>query len=155
MIEILIPDPDFNKDKWVDWSHNNERNAKYLDSKLSEGGVTPSTHPIVVDLCAGAGSIAELLIERGWQPANITCVDQVRASGNLAPEANWYFWNIKALGEAIILRQSIPEEIQIFRQSFDLITLFGGFLGKVYEEAVCSYLIKPSGKVIAISSLRI
>lgn len=153
MAEIVISNPDINMDVHMYWSYDCKELVAHLDSQLNTKGIRPDTHPLVADLCSGAGAVADLLIQRGWQPNKITCIDWSKTVSKLAPGAQWRYWDLKELSRAIKLAQPIPDECQVNRHGFDLVTLFGGFLGIENEVAVCNYLIKPSGCIIAVSSL--
>lgn len=153
--EIIIAKPDFNNYYEASWSDGNQEHIEVLDFWLAYYGVNPATHPLAADLCAGTGAIASRLIEKGWRPEDITCFDQAVPFKPMVQDVQWRYWDLSSLGNSLLAAREmlIPAEVQGFRSRFNLITLWGGFLGKKIEKAVGHYLLKPGGVMIASSSL--
>lgn len=153
--ELVISQPCINMELCYAWAEGKGRESaiSFLDDRLKRRGVGSDTHPVVADLCAGSGAIAGLLLKRGWQPNSITCVDRRKILYEIAPGIKWLYWDLEALGQSLRLAEPIPDQLQDYKQSFDLVTLFNGYLGSEIEELICNYLVRPSGVVICASSL--
>ncbi len=115
---------------------------EYLNSKK----INPSTHPKVMDLCSGDGSLAAILIENGWNPSNITCVDLFKSPSPLIYGVNWKYLNIS---HDLVLKvrngQGVKKEFSLLEHSFDLVTLFQGYERSDIEQEACEYFVKSSG----------
>ncbi len=78
MLDIVIDKPRLNEmGIFASYSHNDSLISHALDTQRQKAGITPHDFPRAVDLCAGDGSLARYLVDRGWDPKNITCIDQV------------------------------------------------------------------------------
>jgi len=118
---------------------------EHLNRRLDEQGISFDTHPQVVDLCAGDGSIAALMVERGWSPRQITNIDLYETSTPLVDGCNWKYLDLGALAWAIECGDSINHEVTRLRHKFNVVTLVQGFLGEEHEESVVNYFLKPGG----------
>lgn len=82
---------------WREYQTNTGWRAN-LPKILQHAGVSPSTHPLAADLCAGDGSWAKILVENGWIESNLTCIDRCKSSAPLVLAASWRYWDLYNLG---------------------------------------------------------
>src|SRR3989344_7331928 len=116
-------------------SHGMDRG--WISDHLNQVGVSPEFYPNVCDLCSGDGSVAAILVENGWEPSRITCVDQFKSPSPLVVGVNWNYFNITDLVWALRNGQEIPDDISRLRNLFDLVTLFQGYAGMDIDGAAC------------------
>lgn len=154
MSEIIISNSGLNEDPYRDFSYRiQEENFRHsLFGQLMHERVTPITHPKAVDLCAGDGCLARILVDNGWKEANLTCIDRYKSPTPLVPDARWFYWDLEQLYLHLERRLSLPEEVLSFRHQFDIAMLWlGGFgLGESGRELLCKYFVKPKGYILHI-----
>lgn len=143
--EILITDPTINQDEHTGWSYNDIRLRNSLQRRLASAKVTPVSHPSVADLCSGKGAIASMFADLGWNPENITCIDRAVPKRLYIEGAAWRYWDLAALGETLTLDRPIPPEIRKYQHTFDVVTLYLGFIRN--EEVLCNFLVREGGIV--------
>lgn len=153
MTEIVLSEPNFNLMLHTDFSHNSQVQIDVLDLCLKKWQVTPAAHPLAVDLCSGQGAIPALLVERGWNPRDITCIDWTLIRKPFIEGANWLCWDLKEMATLLLRGCPMPIEVERYAQKFDLVTLFLGLLGTENERALVNYFVKPNGVIIASSHL--
>src|SRR3989304_3825264 len=120
MKEIVIADPSFNSDPQSDWSfrYPADSSAMFKEFQLRRK-ITPNTHPLACDLFAGQGGVTAILLEQGWLPNNITCIDIGKpenhtvlygdwASTQKAVIRKWKHWDLAALATALFKKQPLP-----------------------------------------------
>ena len=152
--EIIIGHPGLNRDNFRSYSYDNQNDPEGFRGLLELNRVTPSTHPRAIDLCAGDGSFARMLVDNGWQEEDMTCVDIARTETPLVPKATWLFWDVEALSLAILKYTEIPPEIAVYKHRFDIAILMQGegFYDEK-ENAVCKYLVRPNGYIHNLSTI--
>lgn len=123
-----------------------------MNEEFTEFHVTPETHPKVVELAAGDGPIAKLLVKRGWRPENITCVDRDESPNPMVPGVKWMYIDLPTLYEEYIRKNLNPEpEILAMKGAFDLVSFCNtGWDMPHLEEKLAEYFKRPSGYVFRI-----
>ncbi len=147
-MKVTIENPELNPiDQGLRrWTYElGNRTKKRFVEHLKEDGVTPLTHPKAIDLCAGDGSMAQILIENGWSPKNITCVDQFVTKTPLADGAKWKYINLGALASSLKIEEDLEPEIVQMKGNYDIVTLVQGHMGRVEEQAIVKFFTKPNG----------
>lgn len=141
--EIVIREPQLNKDPYRDWTTHTWENKDFPKYALKMG-VSPSTHPRVADLCAGNGRWAVRFVQNGWLPENITCIDQAIPNPTLVEGLSWLHWNLRELGWRIKTGKPIPEGVERLKGTLDcVVTSSGGIgFGLPDEGLVCEFLAR-------------
>ena len=150
MPEIIITNPLLNRD--VLRAHSYDTGITGMRETfpllLSRQGVTPVTYPRAIDLCAGDGSFARILVDNGWDETNMACVDMFCTSTPLVPRAKWLYWDLESLYSAIVLDKPIPAEVLEYQHQFDIAILWnGGLFGRAVD-IVCEYLVRSEGYIV-------
>ncbi len=145
MAEILITDPFINESCGKSYSSGVGR--KTTLELLRKHNLSPNTHPRVVDLCAGEGSWAKILIERGWDPNHIVCIDRRRPENPPPEGVKWEYWDLRALATSLRNRTPLPKEVAVYRRSFDLAVMTYG-LGSREGRPLFKFFVKPQGQSI-------
>ena len=115
---------------------------RFLDLKE----ITPKTHPKVVDLCAGDGSISKLLTDKGWNPRDLTCVDLYKSPTPLVNGVTWRYWDLEELADHLKILRDIPAQILDLQNTFDFVVLWNGFLRRETETSVCKFFVRLDGE---------
>ena len=154
MAEIIIPDPEINTNPWRRYTYSSEGIRLLIPSQLSHEGITPQTHPQVVDLCAGDGSIARILADNGWSLSIITCIDKLVSPTPLVEGVRWLYWDLRELAKSVIGDVSLPTEVVKKRNSFDVVCLWSGIdedetknIGWLERKIICDFFVKPTGYI--------
>ncbi len=100
-----------------------------LGSHLAKNDVNPASHPTAIDLCAGDGSIARILVDLGWNPDDITCIDLHRSRNPLVTDVRWLHWDLEALLETINDSGPLPGVVEGYKGYFDIAILAQGNMG--------------------------
>jgi hypothetical protein len=138
-MEIVIAEPAINHDNYRSYAYEDSTFRSVFQTGLDRRGINPATHPMALDLCAGDGSLARILVDKNWDFGNITCVDRFRTTTPLQEGVNWRYWDLKSLGYSIIDGKELPEEILNFQHKFDVVLLWNGNFTKEVDEAVCRF----------------
>jgi hypothetical protein len=150
--EIVIANPRLNTDSYRRWSYGSDPEG--FRSVLAIKGITPISHPKAVDLCAGDGSFARMLVENGWNEEDITCVDRFHTTTPLVSQSTWLYWDLRALASAVMQQLPIPTEVASYRHQFDVAVLMQGEkMDWGEEDIVCEYLVRPGGYIHTLSKL--
>ena len=115
---------------------------------FNEHGITPETHPKAVDLYAGDGSLAKILVKNGWQEENMTCIDMSRSHSPLVRKANWLFWNLDSLDEALQSGVKIPTEVSQTSGQFDISLIYATPMSKEGLETIGNFFTKRGGYIV-------
>lgn len=156
---IQIDRPEINPYREQHFSFKRHTADNFVSFHLKEQAIYPSTHPKVVDLCAGSGGVARILIGKGWKPEGITCIDYFKPERLVVEGVNWVYWDLEELGDALGSGDLLPADVLSFQHAFNLVTIRTGFLGKKGEEGenmerlVCNFFMDPSGFCIANSRI--
>lgn len=151
MAEIIIANPEINRDRLRAHAYQSRVSDINKDSfriSLAGLGITPDSHSNVVDLCAGDGGMARILVDLGWDESRILCVDRCVSSTPLVEKAKWVYWDLEELGRALILGRAIPEEIERYRERFDITFLVNGLTNEYYAKEVMNFFSKPNSLMI-------
>ena len=153
MSNILIENPKVNPElkKLRQWS-NIPQTKKDILEHLSDWEVKPTTHKKAVDICAGDGTVAALLLEAGWRPEYVLCVDQYQSPTPLVPDdIRWEFLDIQALYNALQSDSELPNTVKQHHGQYDLaIALFGDNLipsAIEVERVICGFFAKESSHI--------
>ena len=147
MREIVIPSPRINNDNLRGYSYHDGIARYALPEALNKGGINPTSHPNAVDLCAGGGSWARLLVDNGWEESNLTCIDRLKSLTPLVPRAKWLYWDLEKLSMALLLGEPLPAEVVSLRYKLDMVFCFYSPLRMTEEQTVCEFLIRHGGHV--------
>lgn len=152
MAEILITEPRPNRDYRSSYSFNDPFAHEVVRDCFPDWGITPQTHPRAADICAGDGSWARLLVDNGWKPEDILCVDRCRSLGPLVEGVKWEYWDVDALRDRLLTARfhlegptEIPEGVAVHQGKFDLVIVLLGAERRAANE-VANYLVRPGGK---------
>lgn len=146
MGELIIENPVINDDFYRRYAYEDSRFRSTFGEWLCRREITPKVYPRVLDLCAGDGSISKILVNHGWDPKNMTCVDRHKSPTPLIKGATWRYWDLEVLADYLNERREIPEEILEYKNVYDLVVLWNGFLRKTTEIAVCKFFVRSEGK---------
>jgi hypothetical protein len=114
----FAPDPE----EVLDYTYNDPDSEEILGNLLDKCGVKAETHPRVVDLGAGFGSLSQLMVEKfNWKPENMTCIDRYVPRKKLNNQFNWLIWDLKELYAQLSEGTELPPEIEKWRGQFDVI----------------------------------
>lgn len=152
MHEIIIGNPQVNNDPWRRVTFQAEALVTYIGRILSAKGVTPATHGRVIDLCAGDSSIGKILVENGWNPKDILCIDKKRTETPLVEGLRWEYWDLKELAESLKRDLTLPHEISLRKGKFDLVSCWYG-VDQEYDKSLlneeirllCNFFVSPGG----------
>ncbi len=146
--QVLIGQPNLNTDPFRDFSTHTLENQDF-PRHIKEMGVTPITHPQVIDLCAGNGLWAVRFVKNGWPKENITCVDRAIPNPPQIDGLNWLYWDVRELGYLLRRKRPVPPEIDKLKGSFDcVVTSYGGIgAGLIDEGLVCDFLAREGAFV--------
>ena len=147
-VEILIPHPEINKDKHRGYSYKNPELKSLISDQIQLWHVSPTTHPRVVDLCSGDGSLAHMMTELGWQPDNITCIDLCISPTPKVQDVHWKYMNLKNLAFSLKYNWDIPPEVNEYRHTFDVVTEWLGFLGEKDRFLLSHFFSRPGGYIL-------
>lgn len=154
MSEVLIRRPQINKEeeRWRRFSsHEGRKSAeRWMNLEFPEHRINPMTHPNVIELAAGDGPIAWLLVNRGWKAENITCVDMYMSPSPMIPRAKWVYLNLSALYDHIWDRTDPEYEVLQMKGIFDLVTFCNSGKGIGDEEQIAEYFKRPGGYAFRI-----
>lgn len=119
--EFLIQQPELNPDEpdIIGYSDNSETKEE-LRATLHEHGITVFTHPNVIDLGSGRGSVPKLLAELKWIQNRILCVDWFAPRNPLVKLAHWLFFDVDQLIK-ILSENLVPEELEEDEGGFDML----------------------------------
>lgn len=148
ILEIIIREPQDNEDPTRGWSYNCGSFGMILPASLKLHGITPATHPRIVDLWAGDGSCARIFVENGWQEPNIVCIDMYRSPTPLVPRAQWRYWDLRKLGYVIPYKEFLPPEVLAFKEQFDIAVSMFSYGRPESENAICELLVRKGGFVM-------
>lgn len=126
-VEILIPNPKINKDKNRAYSYKDPEIMSVISDQIKCFHVSFTTHPRLVDLCSGDGSIAQMMTELGWQPKNITCIDQCVSPTPVVQGVHWEYMDLKNLAFTIRRNEPLPPQVEQYRRAFDVVTEWLGY----------------------------
>ena len=147
-----IENPQLNPEevRYRRWSYlvKDGMDRRWLIDKLERNSVTPVKHQKVCDLCSGDGSIPAILVDNGWKPGQITCIDQFKSPEPLVEGVDWKYLDISLLVWAIRRGAEIPEDLKKLQHSFDLVTLFQSHAGMDIDAEACKYFAKPGGYIL-------
>ena len=119
-----------------------------LAKVIAEGIISPERFPLAVDLFAGDGSWAKRLVDNGWAPANITCVDIARTETPLVDGVNWLYLDLAALAH-VANRGHLHGQVGQLRGRFDLaFSSFGAISTYGAEDTadiLCGFFIRRGG----------
>lgn len=148
MPEIIIRNPILNPDElFRSYSYDTKEIREGMSEFLARK-ITKESHPKAIDLCAGDGSYARILVDNGWKGQNMTCVDRFRTRTPLVKDAVWRYWDLEQMAHELQLRQPMPEEITLLKGSFDIAFFwFSRFIKKEDRLLVCRYLVRPDGYI--------
>lgn len=124
------------------FSYTLKNKVRSFNHALEGAGITPDTHPLAADLEAGDGSYARMLVDLGWNRANITCVDYRKTTTPLVQYCKWEYWDLEALDDALRRRLFLPKKVSALKEKFDLVIFESN---KLEEERICNYLVRPEG----------
>jgi hypothetical protein len=152
MAEIVIAHPEINTDTLRSHAYAAEGSDKfqsYIRALLEESGATPASHPNVVDLCAGDGSMARILADQGWDESRILCVDRYISPTPLVENVRWAYWDLEALGRSLVLGEVLSEQIERYREGFDITCLVNGLPNQsAYGRAISRFFSKPNSLLL-------
>lgn len=143
--EIIIGNPPMNDDSHAGWSYGDRILRESLQRRLTSVKITPITHPKVADLCSGKGGVADMFVDLGWNPGNITCIDRAVPKRSYIDGATWAYWDLAELGESLRHGRPIPLEVLKYQHTFDVVTLYLGFIRN--EDTLCNFLVREGGIV--------
>lgn len=125
------------------WNYHKTTEVGTFYDALQKEGITTETHPLALDLATGDGTYARLLVDRGWNPANITCVDYSQSPTPLVRGCTWLYWDLVELYESLRRNATrFPREIANLRGSFDLVIFQGCYIP---EGGICDFFVRPNG----------
>ena len=146
MTEIVIAHPELNT-TWEQYYRRfsyTDRDRKEFRQNLSRAGISPITHPVAADLCAGDGTYAKMLVDNGWDARKITCIDVYQSPTPWLPDTSWKYWNLAQLHLALVEGRELPEEVKVLKGSFDLVVL-QRISGLIEGKAIGKFLLRPEG----------
>lgn len=166
---IIINSPYRNTDRYRRYTSPDHTAAPYfaaggdtsydiwIPELVKSGKVTAEKFPRAVDLFAGDGSWARRLIDNGWKPENITCIDIYVSPTPLVEGVNWRHMNLVALYEALKKRAILPTEVESLRGGWDLTTMsYGSVLygGDQYsDKRISRFFTRPKGIMLVQRTL--
>lgn len=137
------------------WSYTDCEARKIADQLIEDHNLNPDSHPKVIELCAGDGSVLANLRERGWNPENMTAVDKHISPDALVP-CEWLYADLEKFD--ILLAEKDLKEINDsglmpYRGQFDAGFLVQGHFmdhGDSWQAArrVTQFFVKEGGPVI-------
>lgn len=147
-LEIVIPHPKENTDVFRSYSHGNPEIIREISQLFKHFNVTPATHPRVIDLCSGDGSIARMVIDMGWQSKNMTCVDLYISPTPLVHGVTWEYMNLETLAFALKWEIPLPNQIQKLHHAFDVVTEMQGYVYPQDITLVSNFFARPQGYIL-------
>ena len=109
--------------------------------------VTPATHPRVVDLFTGDGSIAKMIMNMGWQPDNITCIDQCISPTPVVQGVHWEYMYLHSLAHALKYHLAIPSKVEHYRHAFDVVMEWLGYGDPKDIAILYKFFARPGGYI--------
>ncbi|GAI42636.1 unnamed protein product, partial [marine sediment metagenome] len=76
---------------------------------------------------------------------NITCIDRCRPDSDrpLVTGAQWLFWDLRELTEAIMHQERLPEAVLEYKSKFDFVVMaYNSCLPTVWEHFLTDFLAK-------------
>lgn len=124
--EIEIKEPKVNPEerKYTSFTYivGGGENRIEIPEMLTGMKVSPYSHPNAIDLFAGDGSGARILVDLGWKVRNILCVDLYIPRFPLVNDVEWKFWDLLSLSQSIRYgKPEIPASVLRFRGQFDIV----------------------------------
>lgn len=158
MAEIIVSSPQINTMSrlWRRYSYSDSsmgvmgKSRREFYKALKDGNLNPETSPLVAELAAGDGSYAGMLVQRGWPETNITCFDIHESPEPLVPNANWRYWDLAELSEALASSRPLPEGVEALRGRFDLAVSehprsFDPKQKKFESDSILQFFVRPGG----------
>ena len=147
MSEILISHPEVNQDFQRNYSYRDGWARDMMPVVLRELGISPASHPNAIELFAGDGSWARMLVDNGWNEESLTCIDMRKSPTPLVPKADWLYWDLSQLARALLEHSDLPPEAASLQGKFNLVYSFYGDQSMAAEDALGSFFVSPGGIV--------
>ena len=147
MREILIAHPYPNSNLLPIRRASLEAGFHREQNYFSHHQINPNRYPKVCDLSSGDGAIALFLIQKGWKPQDITCIDKYTSTTPLADGVIWEYIDLQALADTLIYGGKLPDEVEKMRESFNLVTHAYSHLLYPYEATVNRFFVQPGGHI--------
>jgi hypothetical protein len=154
MREILIAQPLTNTDPYRNYSLQDKKFTNETEVFML-GAITPGNYPKAIDLCSGDGALALFLIQRGWKPENITCVDRYISPTPLVTGVSWLYMDLNLLATALETHEPVPSCIGQLRGAFDVVTHIQGYLQRDEQKYVNEFFIRDKGYLYGYLDMRI
>lgn len=148
---IETPKPNPQSRGYASYSRNDFHAQELLKDEISYQKIKPKTHQKALDLCSGDGAIAWYLTTLGWEPEDITCIDQFRSTRPLVRGVRWKFIDLDVLLQQLQHGEQVEPEIASLEHSFDVVTMFWGLVllvgveGSTRKRLLTDYFKKPGG----------
>ena len=126
------------------WSER--RNAQKLYNRILLDNLTPINHRYAVDLCSGDGVMAEILVNLGWNPRDIVCIDKFSSPTPLVTDARWLYVDLTQWADAITGNEPVPPIFMSMKSTFHIVISAMTMevpLQKI--ETVSNFLLAPGG----------
>lgn len=140
--------PEMNPDNLRRYTYTDYEFRNFLDVMLQMRGVTPDSHPTLVDLAAGDGSMSAIFAERGWREKNMLCVDRYESPSPLVNNATWYYLDLLDLASDIEQGKRLPREVEKMKGAFDIVTIMQVPFRRYDEETLWNYFAKGKNSLI-------
>lgn len=131
--------------RFLEYTHSKSDLGKHILKKLD--AFTPQTHPNPIDLYAGNGIVAAILVQKGWGAHNITCIDRCRPTRNLVPGATWIQWNLDMLSLSVKSNYELPTTVLAHKHTYDIVTAMQTAARAGPLSVISDFFLKPNGVV--------
>lgn len=120
-----------------------------VEQYMKRKNISPISHPLAVDICAGDGSGARILVDHKWEAQNITCIDRYQSPVPLVNGATWLYWDVQALARHLLAERPLPTRVEALRNKFDIVFLLLSPLTEDEVKSVCDFMVNQRGVIMS------
>lgn len=128
-----------NQDVLRRYTYNNGFAKSIVTRLIDSFGVNKDTHPRVLDLAAGDGSVAAILSEMGWDERQIVCIDKYESPTPLVKSVKWLYEDLELVASVLSDDKEPSKQLQRIHQGFDIVAIMQSPLKQWEEEALVRY----------------